>query len=120
MKDYLGSSRSGLGAWWFQRVSGLALAVILLLHFFVLHYLTGGPLTYQAVMTRLAHPWWKTLDILFVVLGLTHAASGFNLLIDDYVHRPGWRQILIGLNWLVCSAFMILGVVTILGLRAPG
>jgi succinate dehydrogenase hydrophobic membrane anchor protein len=120
MKDYPGSGRSGLVAWWFQRLSGLALAAILLFHFFVLHFLTSGPLTYQAVMARLAHPWWKTLDILFVVLGMTHAAGGFNLLIEDYVHRPVWRSILFGLNWLVCAAFMILGVVTILGLKAPG
>ncbi|MBU0516197.1 MAG: succinate dehydrogenase, hydrophobic membrane anchor protein, partial [Proteobacteria bacterium] len=94
MKNYLGSGRSGPAAWFFQRVSGLALAVILLLHFFVLHFLTTGPLTYQTVMARLAHPWWKTVDILFVVLGVIHAAGGLNLLIDDYVHRPGRRSIL--------------------------
>ncbi len=120
MKNYLGSGRSGLAAWYFQRVSGLALAVILLLHFIVLHYLTAGPLTYQAVMARLAHPLWKTVDILFVVLGLIHAVNGFHLLIDDYVHRPGSRQVLVGLNWVVGAFFMILGVVTIISLKAPG
>ena len=117
MKYYLGSGRSGLGAWFFQRVSGLALGVILVLHFVILHLLTTGPLTYAKVSLRLAHPIWKAVDVLFVVLGLIHVINGFSLLIDDYVHRPGWRSFLTGLNWIVCLFFMALGVVTIITFR---
>ena len=117
MKFYLGSGRSGVLAWFFQRVSGLALGVILVLHFVALHLLTSGPLTYEKIAPRLAHPLWKSLDVVFVVLGMIHVLNGFSLLIDDYVHRPGLRSVLYGLNWVVCLFFMVLGVLTVATFR---
>lgn len=114
---YLGSSRSGGFEWLFQRVTGVALVVILAVHFIVLHYTTGGPVTYDAVAPRLANPYYKALQMLFLVLGLYHAMNGLKLLIDDYIHAPGWRAFWTGLNWVAALAFFIFGAITILTFR---
>ena len=50
---YLGSGRSGSFAWLFQRVSGVALVVILGIHFIVLHYSGTGSIS----STRLPRVW---------------------------------------------------------------
>ncbi len=111
---YLGPGRSGAFEWLFQRVSGVVLLVILGLHFILLHYTGGGPVTYEAVAPRLADPYYKGLQLLFLVLGLYHAMNGIKLVIDDYVHREGWRILLTSLNWVVCLAFGLFGAVTVL------
>ncbi len=68
---FLGSGRSGTFDWFFQRVSGVALAAILGLHFILLHYTGDGKITYDAVAPRLASPYYKGLQLLFLVLGST-------------------------------------------------
>jgi succinate dehydrogenase hydrophobic membrane anchor protein len=111
---YLGSGRSGAFEWLFQRVSGVALAVILGLHFILLHYTGGGNITYESVAPRLASPLYKGLQLTFLVLGLVHAMNGVKLVIDDYVHREGWRIVLTSLNWVVSLSFFLFGAVTVL------
>ena len=112
---YLGPGHSGAFEWLFQRVSGMALLVILGLHFMLLHYTgDGGPVTYEAVAPRLADPYYKGLQLLFLVLGLYHAMSGIKLVIDDYVHREGWRVILTALNWVLSLGLLLFGAVTVL------
>jgi succinate dehydrogenase / fumarate reductase, membrane anchor subunit len=112
--QYLGSSRSGGFEWLGQRVTGVALVVILAVHFILLHYTGHGPVTYDTVAPRLADPYYKALQMLFLVLGLYHAMNGVKLLIDDYVHSSGWRSFATGLNWVAAIAFFIFGAITIL------
>jgi len=112
---FMGSGRSGTFEWLFQRVSGVALAVILLVHFTLLHYLGGeGPVTYDKVAGRLASPYYKAWELLFLVLALYHAMNGIKLVIDDYVHHEGWRIALTALNWLVCLGLLLFGAITVL------
>lgn len=110
----MGSGRSGAFAWLFQRVSGIALVVILLLHFVLVHYVGDGPVSYDKVAWRLASPYYKAWEMLFLVLGLYHAMNGIKLVIDDYVHQSGWRTILTGANWLLALALFLFGSITVL------
>jgi succinate dehydrogenase / fumarate reductase membrane anchor subunit len=111
---FMGSGRSGAFEWLAQRVTGVALVVILAVHFILLHYTGGGPVTYDTVAPRLADPYYKALQLLFLVMGLYHAMNGVKLLIDDYVHAPGWRAFFTGLNWVLAIAFLIFGAITVL------
>jgi len=117
---FMGSGRSGAFEWLFQRVSGVALVVILFLHFILIHYVGDGPVSYEKVAYRLASPYYKAWEMLFLVLGLYHAMNGVKLVIDDYVHREGWRVILTSLNWLVTLAFLLFGSITILTFTYQG
>ncbi len=112
-RDNLGSSHAGTRDWMLQRVSGVALVVLLFLHFFVLHYATEGPVTYDKVMARLTSPAWKVIDITFVVFALYHAVNGFRAIIDDFVHRPLLKLILVGSLWVTATGFGVLGILTI-------
>lgn len=114
---YFGSGRSGAFDWFFQRVSGVALLITLFLHFWVLHYASEGPVTYQKVMARLLSPAWKALDIAFLVFAVYHAMNGFKMIIDDYVHTSGVRAVLVGALWVVAIGFFGLGVLTIVTLK---
>lgn len=112
---YLGSGRGGTFEWLFQRVSGVALVVLLGLHFILIHY-TGeaGPVTYDKVAPRLAEPLYKAWELLFLVLALYHAMNGVKLVIDDYVHGSVLRSCLLGLSWVVTLALLIFGALTII------
>lgn len=115
----LGSRRAGTFEWFAQRVSGVALVVLLFLHFFVLHYVTEGPVTYEKVMYRLASPTWKAIDLSFLLFAVYHAMNGFRSVVDDFVHSALIRAACIGGLWLVSVGFLVLGAVTILTLQAP-
>ncbi len=113
---YIGSGRSGAFDWYFQRISGMALVIGLLVHFVVLHFMTEPPLNYQKVMARLSSPFWKAFDIAFLFFAVYHALNGFKLIVDDYVHAPSWRSVVIGGLWVVAIVFFILGFLTIVSL----
>ena len=118
---FFGSGRSGTFDWLFQRVSGVALVVLLGIHFILIHY-TGelGPVTYEKVAFRLADPMYKAMQLLFLLLGLYHAMNGIKLVIDDYVHARGWRVFLTSLNWVVTLFFLIFGAITVLTFQYQG
>ena len=113
------SFRSGTFSWLFQRISGLALAAILGLHFVVLHFISQGVYDYQTIMERMSSPAWKAIDICFLVLALYHAMTGAAIVIDDYVHRAGWRNLLYVLNWLLALFLLLYGTTIVLSLNAP-
>ena len=106
--------------WVFQRVSGIALAVILALHFVVIHFTSSGNIDYASVMTRMASPFWKGLDLGFLYLALFHSVNGFKILIDDYIHQPVLRLVLESLNWLLAFVLAVYGSLIILSFSAPG
>jgi succinate dehydrogenase / fumarate reductase membrane anchor subunit len=114
----LGRGRSGMFEWYLQRITGVALVVLLSLHFFVLHYATEGPVTYAKVMARLTSPAWKAIDLSFLVFAAYHAMNGFRTIIDDFVRGPALRSALVGALWLCSVGFVVLGAVTILTLEA--
>lgn len=117
---FMGSGRSGAFEWFFQRVSGAALVLILGLHFVLLHYTGGGPVTYDTVAPRLASPYYKGLQLLFLVLALYHAMNGIKILIDDYISSDGWRLFWTAVNWVVCLFFLLFGAVTVLTFEYVG
>ncbi len=115
---YKGSARSGGAVVWFlQRLSGLVLIVLLLVHFAVLHG-GDGLVSYEKVVSRLATPEWKTFDLLFLVLGLFHGMNGFLMVVRDYA-APGWKRGALYAAVVVAGAvFLILGCLTVIPFRA--
>ena len=118
---FFGSGRTGTFDWLFQRVSGVALVLLLGIHFILMHY-TGdaGPVTYEKVAFRLANPYYKAMQLMFLLLGLYHAMNGIKMLIDDYVHAKNWRVFLTSLNWVVCLFFLLFGAITVLTFQYQG
>src|SRR4051812_30367783 len=73
--------------WYLQRITGLALLVLLILHFWVEHFTaqvrTGG-LTFEIVQQRFfRNPWFVTVDVAFLLVALYHALNGVRNIIFD-------------------------------------
>ncbi|MBW1709068.1 MAG: succinate dehydrogenase, hydrophobic membrane anchor protein [Deltaproteobacteria bacterium] len=113
------SGRTGAFDWLFQRISGVVLALILGLHFIILHLISGGEYEYEVIMTRLANPSWKVFYFCFLFFALYHAMNGAKILIDDYIHHPRLRTLLLSLDWLLAIVLFLYGTLIILMHQAP-
>ena len=113
-----GIGSGGAFGWFFQRISGAVLLIVLIIHFWVLHFFPSqqGEVTFDIVMQRLQHPVWRAIDLLFLVVGLYHGMNGLLLVIHDYIRWPLPRIILVGTVWMIALFLLIMGSMTILGL----
>jgi succinate dehydrogenase / fumarate reductase membrane anchor subunit len=99
------ANSSGAFNWLFQRISGILVAFILLIHVGAVHFGVSP--------VDLGSPIWKFLHLGFVLLLLYHILNGFWLMVEDYVRIHWLRISLYGISWVVGVAFLILGFVTL-------
>jgi succinate dehydrogenase / fumarate reductase, membrane anchor subunit len=86
----LGSSQSGVGHWWSQRVT--AAALVLLGVWFVATVLCLLHADYTTARAAVAKPWNALLLIAFVLTMFWHAVLGMQVVIEDYVHVR-WKEV---------------------------
>lgn len=101
----------------FQRVSGILLVLTLAIHFGVEHFVSyesGDAYEYTRVMARLANPWFKLLDMSFLVLAIFHGIHGLWMVGRDYLHTPGLRIGLAGALITIGMVMLIWGAVTVI------
>jgi succinate dehydrogenase / fumarate reductase membrane anchor subunit len=104
----LGSAKSGVGHWWGQRVTSIALIPLTILALFPLARNIGEPLA--LVRERLADPWSAIVLILFIAVTFQHLKQGLQVVIEDYVHAEPWRTGLLLGNVGLCWLFGLTGV----------
>jgi|DewCreStandDraft_1066081.scaffolds.fasta_scaffold03090_6 succinate dehydrogenase / fumarate reductase membrane anchor subunit len=98
-----------LYAWYFMRVSGLLLVFLALGHLAIMHIINNvDVITYEWVAARWSLPLWRLYDLLLLWLALLHGLNGVRVVIDDYIHTPGWR--LFALTSLAVIGFVLLVV----------
>ena len=85
----MGTAKNGVGHWWLQRVT--AVALMLLAHWFVWLSLGLVHADQVAVRETLAQPLNASLLAAFVLSLLWHAQLGLQVVVEDYVH--GWQEI---------------------------
>ena len=110
------SERTGGGTGWFffQRVSAVLLAILLLAHFALMHF-AGAELTQAAVAARLASNLYRAVDLSFLGLALAHGLYGVWVIAGDYLHRP-WLRLAALIACGVAGLFLsVLGALTIIG-----
>jgi succinate dehydrogenase / fumarate reductase membrane anchor subunit len=88
----LGSSQSGVGHWWTQRVT--AAALVLLGAWFVVTVLCLLHADYTTARAAVAKPWNALLLIAFVLTMFWHAVLGLQVVIEDYVHTR-WKEVVL-------------------------
>ena len=81
----LGSSKSGFGHWWMQRMSAILLIPCGLYVLFSLVSLEV--LNAQEVIGWLAQPVNAAVTLLFALAGSYHGALGIQVVVEDYVHN---------------------------------
>jgi succinate dehydrogenase / fumarate reductase membrane anchor subunit len=110
----LGSARDGTGHWWAQRVS--AVALVLLGLWFLWSLAQIGGFAQAQVTTWISNPWNSVM--LFLLCGTLawHSSLGVQAVIEDYVHGPLLKVILLLLNQFahvfvaIAAAFAVLRI----------
>ncbi|GCF07219.1 succinate dehydrogenase hydrophobic membrane anchor subunit [Dictyobacter arantiisoli] len=102
-------------SWYYFRVSGAVLLIMVLVHLFIMHVSNDvSCTTYAFVAARYSNIFWRVFDWLLLTLALTHGMNGLRIFIDDYVRKPGARMWLMSIAALLLLVFFMLGTITLI------
>jgi succinate dehydrogenase / fumarate reductase membrane anchor subunit len=107
-----GSAGDGVGHWWMQRVTAVALLPLTL--WFVWSLLGLQLQSYDEVRGWLGQPWVAVLTILLVITLAWHSKLGVQVVIEDYVHARGAKTTLLLLSTFVHVSAAVAAVFAIL------
>lgn len=111
----LGAGSGGAIHWLMQRVSGLAIVILVGFHLIVAHYTVPSEgLSYKWVATRMADPLWKLYYLFLLILCVYHGLNGIWMIFQDYVHKDGLRIGLFGGLAILGMLMISLGALTII------
>jgi len=113
-----GSAHDGVHHWWVQRATAVALAPLAV-------WLTASLLTlprsdHAAVSAWMASGLHPILLSITVVLAIWHGWLGLQVVIEDYVPRPGSRTVLLLLNAFVSTVLAAGAVYAVLRVALRG
>jgi succinate dehydrogenase / fumarate reductase membrane anchor subunit len=107
-----GSAGDGVGHWWLQRITSVAL--IPLSAWFAVSLLGQSLQSYDAVRGWLGQPWVAVFAALLVGTLALHSKLGVQVVVEDYVHTKGTKTTLLLLSLFVHVAAAVAGVFAIL------
>ncbi len=113
----LGSAKEGVGAWWAERISAVALVPLTL--WFAASIIAHTGSNYATFIAWLKTPIAATLMILLLLALFYHTALGLQVVIEDYVHSAAKFAAVIAVRF-GCCAFAIAGVVAALRIALSG
>lgn len=107
----LGAAHEGVGHWWGQRLS--AIALILLTPFFVIPFgraLGGG---HEALVATYSSWFNAFFAVAFIIVACWHLMQGLQVVIEDYVPEKPARTALLIANTLFGWALATAGVLAV-------
>jgi succinate dehydrogenase / fumarate reductase membrane anchor subunit len=110
----MGSSHSGTGHFWHERLTAVALIPLSLWFAYAMLGLAGT--NEVTALQFLAHPWNALLMGAFVCFALSHTYLGLQVVVDDYVHTAGSKiflLLLIRLSIIAAGATSLFAIVRI-------
>lgn len=110
----MGSAKSGLGHWWAQRLTSLALLPLAL--YFVLSVLLLEGADQAAMLRYMAEPWNAVLFIALILALFYHLQLGLQVVIEDYIHTEGKRLASLLAMRAAVGAFGLLALLSVLKL----
>ena len=109
-----GSAGEGVGHWWVQRVT--AVALLPLTAWFVISLLGQSLQSYDAMRGWLGQPWVAVPTILLVFTLAWHSKLGVQVVIEDYVSGKAAKTTLLLLSTFVHIGAAVAGIFAILAL----
>lgn len=105
-----------------MRLTGVALFVLALAHFSILHFLFDpAEQTAEFIANqRWNQLFWRAFDWLLLMTVLFHGFLGMRTVVSDYVHAPRARVITLSLLYSTAAVLFVIGTSVILTLPAPG
>jgi succinate dehydrogenase / fumarate reductase membrane anchor subunit len=118
-------TRSGteLRIWFLMRVTGVALFVLALAHFSILHFLFDPAEQDVEFITnqRWNQLFWRAFDWLLLMTVLFHGFLGMRTVFNDYLGRwPTIRLVTLSTLYVMALVLFVLGTSVILTLPTPG
>lgn len=107
-----GAAGEGVGHWWVQRVTAVALIPLTL--WFAWSLLGLRLQSYDEVRGWLGQPWVAVFAILLVMTLAWHSKLGMQVIIEDYVHGKAAKTTLLLLSIFVHVAAAVAAVFAIL------
>ena len=114
----LGSAREGIGHWWMQRVTAIALIPLTLWFAASLIACTRGD--YATLILWLRSPFTSVLTVLLLIVLFYHMALGLQVVIGDYVHSHHIKIPAIVVIQVASFALAVAGIVTTLRIAFGG
>ena len=114
----LGSAKDGVGHWWAQRLTAIALIPLVVWFAISLIMLSGAD--YTVVRAWIGSPLVMMLLTLTIVVGLHHGQLGLQVVIEDYVGNDGWKLALIVIVKFIAVLFGLGTIVAILRIGFGG
>ena len=115
-------SRRELIAWYLMRVTGVALFVLALAHFSILHFI-WDPAEQTAdfiANERWNQIFWRGFDWLLLMTVLFHGFIGMRTVVSDYVRRPRLREFTLIMLYTLAFLLFVIGTQVILTLPTRG
>ncbi len=113
----LGSAKDGLGHWWVQRLTAIALIPLVVWFAISLVMLSGAD--YASVRAWIGSPLVMVLLILTIGIGLHHGQLGMQVVLEDYL-GGAWRLTMIVLVKFIAVLFGLSAIVAILRIGFGG
>ncbi|HET9862052.1 MAG TPA: succinate dehydrogenase, hydrophobic membrane anchor protein [Steroidobacteraceae bacterium] len=107
-----GSAGEGVGHWWAQRMTAVALIPLTL--WFAVSLLTHSLQSYEAMRGWLGQPWVAVATILLAICLAWHSKLGVQVVIEDYVHGKGAKTTLLLLSTFVHAAAAVAAIFAVL------
>jgi len=108
-----------VASWYLMRLSGLALFVLVLTHYLILHVI-HEPAAQDAdfiTQMRWSNLFWRAFDWLMLMLVLFHSFMGMRTVVIDYV-RGGSRTVVLSVLYLLAVALFVIGTLVVMTLPA--
>lgn len=98
----LGSAKEGVGHWWMQRITSVALVPLMV--WLVVALALLGRTDYASMSAWVAHPVVTVLLIVLIPTLFYHSSLGVRVVVEDYVHT----------KWLEISIITVVNFINIL------
>jgi succinate dehydrogenase / fumarate reductase membrane anchor subunit len=110
-----------VAAWYFMRLSGVALFVLATIHFGLQHFITDPKdQTANWIFTqRWNSLFWRSFDWLLLVMVLLHAFLGMRTVTMDYV-KGGRRTLALSVLYLLGAVVFAMGTIVVFTVKMPG
>lgn len=112
----LGAARAGVGHFIGQRVSALALIALMPVFLFNLAANAGGDHAQAAAF--LGSPFGAILTLLAMTAALYHMRLGLQTVVEDYIHKPAAKAVLLIANTFICAGLWIAVLYSVLALAS--
>ena len=112
----LGAAKSGTGHFIAQRVS--AIALIVLVPLFTWSLAKHGFGDYNAAIAWIGSPLGAIVTLLTLTAAFYHMRLGLQVVIEDYIHKPGTKFALLLLNTFIAAGLWLATLWAVLSVAA--